>query len=50
VVDDSYAFFTPPPPTRKDRKPLGDDLIDASEALPPEKKAQEPPANDKTVS
>ena len=50
VVDDSYAFFTPPPPTRKDRKPIGDDLIDASEALPPEKKAPEPPANDKTVS
>ncbi len=50
IVDDSYAFFTPPPPTRKDRKPIGDDLIDASEALPPEKKAPEPPANDKTVS
>ena len=50
IVDDNYAFFTPPPPTRKDRKPVGDDLIDASEALPPEKKAPEPPANDKTVS
>ncbi len=50
IVDDNYAFFTPPPPTRKDRKPIGDDLIDASEALPPEKKAPEPPANDKTVS
>lgn len=50
IVDDNYAFFTPPPPTRKDRKPLGDDLIDASEALPPEKKAPEPPASDKTVS
>ena len=50
IVDDNYAFFTPPPPTRKDRKPVGDDLIDASEALPPEKKAPEPPASDKTVS
>lgn len=50
VLDDNYAFFTPPPPTRKDRKPQSDDLIDASEMLPPDKKAQDPPANEKTVS
>ncbi|MBV6515366.1 MAG: hypothetical protein HPKKFMNG_01005 [Planctomycetes bacterium] len=50
VVDDNYAFFTPPPPTRKDRKPAQDDLIDASDMLPPDKRAPEPPAKDKTVS
>jgi len=59
IVDDNYAFFTPPPPTRKDRAAKAraeDEIIDAgdllaqSEKLPPEKKAAERPQNDKTVS
>jgi hypothetical protein len=56
IIDDNYAFFTPPPPTRKDKGKAQDDvidagdLLDASDKLPPEKQAQEPPKNDKTVN
>ncbi|MCC6465012.1 MAG: FHA domain-containing protein [Planctomycetes bacterium] len=44
VLDDNYAFFTPPPPTRKGKSPLPDtidamDFAAEAEKLPPERQA-----------
>lgn len=54
VLDDNYAFFTPPPATRKGKSPLPDtldanDFAAEQEKLPPDRKATGPATGETRV-